>query len=178
MGVAVYPKLGVLLRSRRMSVRELERQIEARFGLAVDPKTLYRLASSEPVQRADLEIAGAAAAILGVGLGDLFDIEARPVESSELTESFLDPAQSRRLADLFDAQASRALTPHERDERDHLMACFARNAHATRVHEYAAQHNLPLDAAEREMAERLERAVARWDESDADTRSQHSLPPA
>ena len=66
MGVAVYPRLSELLRANQLTVAELERQIEQRFGLEVDPKTLYRLSHTDPVQRADLQIAGAAAAILGV----------------------------------------------------------------------------------------------------------------
>ena len=74
MAVAVYPRLSELLRARNLSVAELERQIKRRFGLSVDPKTLYRLTYAEPVQRADLEIAGAAAAVLGVGLDDLFEV--------------------------------------------------------------------------------------------------------
>ena len=53
-----------LLRERDLTVAELERRIRRQFGLKVDPKTLYRLTHGDPVQRADLEIAGAAAVIL------------------------------------------------------------------------------------------------------------------
>src|SRR5918911_4085264 len=46
MSVVVYPQLGTLLHAHGLSVAELERRIEQCFGLAVDPKTLYRLASA------------------------------------------------------------------------------------------------------------------------------------
>src|SRR5688572_31898945 len=105
MAVAVYPRLGELLRARNLSVAALSRQIERQFGMAVDRKTLYRLAASAAVQRADLEIAGAAAAVLGVGLGDLFDIEATPLApAGEPPSPDLPPDQSRRLAALLEEQ--------------------------------------------------------------------------
>jgi hypothetical protein len=64
MGVVFFARLGDWPRARNLSVAELERRIEHRFGLSVDPKTLYRLAATEAVRRADLEIAGAAASVL------------------------------------------------------------------------------------------------------------------
>lgn len=78
-GVAVYPRLGELLRASNLTVAELERQIEEQYGLAVDPEALHQLADGDPVQRADLEVAGAAAMILGVGLDELFTVEAAPI---------------------------------------------------------------------------------------------------
>ena len=57
MSVVVYPRLAELLKERNLTVAELERQIKERFGLAVNPKTLYRLTQAAPVQRAEQEIA-------------------------------------------------------------------------------------------------------------------------
>src|SRR6266542_4409937 len=87
MGIAVYPRLNELLRAHDLSVAELERRIERRFGLQVDPKTLYRLTHTDPIQRADLEIAGAVAEILGVGLDDIFDVQVTPTIGDEAQAS-------------------------------------------------------------------------------------------
>ena len=98
----VYPRLAELLKERNLTVAELERQIKERFGLAVNPKTLYRLTQAARVQRADLEIAGATAAVLGVGLDDLFAVDARPADDNgEEDLRILGPADSRRMAALI-----------------------------------------------------------------------------
>ena len=110
MSVAVYPRLAQLLAARRLTVAELERQIEERYGLSVNAKTLYRLAQPAPVQRADMEIAGAAATILGVGLDDLFVVDAVAVDDDAAEAGILDPADSRRMAELVERQALRLLT--------------------------------------------------------------------
>src|SRR5207253_8097880 len=57
MVVAVYPRLGELLQERKLTVAELQRQIETRYALPVDRKTLYRLTYHEPVRRAELDVA-------------------------------------------------------------------------------------------------------------------------
>ncbi len=72
MTVVVYPQLGEILQVRRLTVADLERQLRQRFGLTVNTKTLYRLTKPEPIQRADLEVALATAAILEITLDDLF----------------------------------------------------------------------------------------------------------
>jgi hypothetical protein len=104
MGIAVYPRLHEILRARHLSVAELERQMELRFGLRVDAKTLYRLTHTAPIQRADLKVAGAAAAVLGVSLSDLFDVQAVPVASDEQARS---AEQAQRGADAPVSEATR-----------------------------------------------------------------------
>ena len=47
MGVTVYSRLGELLRARDLTVADLQNRIAARFGLAVDARTLDRLAREE-----------------------------------------------------------------------------------------------------------------------------------
>lgn len=112
MGVAVYPRLDELLRSGHLTVAELARRIEKRFGLRVDPKTLYRLASMEAIQRPDLVVAGAAAAVPGVGLGDLFDVRVTPVEDDGVLDAqALATHESQGLVELLDLQ-SRAQERH------------------------------------------------------------------
>jgi transcriptional regulator with XRE-family HTH domain len=162
MAVAVYPRLDELLRARKLSVAELERQIERRFGLAVDPKTLYRLTSAEPVQRADLEIAGAAAAVLGVGLDDLFEVRATPIDEAEVARTDLSPDESRRLAELFDRQARGALSTAEQAELEALVADYGRRLHERRLRELAERRGVPVEQARREVAAHLDEALAWW----------------
>jgi transposase len=163
-----------MLRSRNLTVAELERRIERRFGLAVDPKTLYRLASPEPVQRADLEIAGAVAAVLGIGLDDLFDVQAIPLDHDDGSGTGdLDPHQSQRLAELFDRQARGALTESERTEIEALVAEYGRRLHERRLSELAHLRGISVDEARREATARFDDALAWWHtfEDDPDGRA-------
>lgn len=162
MSIAVYPRLSELLRTRNLSVAELERQIEQRFGLSVNLKTLYRFTSHEPVHRADLEIAGAVAAVLGVGLGDLFDVRAIPVDDHLEETSVFIPAESRRLAGLFDQQSRGVLSTDEQRELEALMAEYGRRLHDMRVQEYAKQRDISVEEASSEMAADLDRSIAWW----------------
>jgi transcriptional regulator with XRE-family HTH domain len=163
MGVAVYPKLSELLRANNLTVAELGRQIERRFGMSVDPKTLYRLAHADPVQRADLEIAGAAAAVLGVGLDDLFAVEATPVDDDEDSLSGdLDPAQSRRLAELFDRQARETLSEVERQEIEGLVSEYGRRVHERRLQELAKRRGMSVEETRREVAAQFDQALEWW----------------
>jgi transcriptional regulator with XRE-family HTH domain len=162
MGIAVYPRLGELLQERRLTVADLGRRIEERFGLSVDPKTLYRLTHADPVQRADLEVAGATAAILGVGLDALFSIEATPIgeEVHDPTSSYLTPEQSQRLSELFDRQARGDLAADDQAELDRLVAAYGRRLHERQVRDYAARQGLSVEQARREIASRFEEAIA------------------
>ena len=168
MAIAVYPRLSELLRDKQLSVAELERLIEQRFGLSVNLKTLYRFTSSEPVQRADLEIAGAVAAVLGVGLGDLFDVRATPVDEDAREASVLDSAESRRLADLFDRQSRGILPAHEQGELEDLVGEYSRRLHEVRIREYARQRDISVEQARSEMQRDLDQSVAWWQEFQAD----------
>ena len=176
MGVLVYPKLGDLLRAKNLSVAELERQIKVRFGLSVDPKTLYRLTHAESVQRADLEIAGAAAAILGVGLDDIFHVEAVPVEAEdEAPERELTPAQSQGLAEPFEQQGRRALSEAEQAEIEALVAEYGRRLHERRLREFAQQRGISVEEARRKVEAQLDQALAWWQTFQADPRRRRAV---
>jgi hypothetical protein len=170
MGVAVYPRLGDLLRTRNISVAELERRIEARYGLSVDRKTLYRLTSPGEVQRADLKVAGAAAAVLGVDLGDVFDVQVIPTVSDEEHPADLDPDQAQRLALLLDLQGRRTLTPSERSELHALVAEYGRRLHEWQLQEIAQQRGLSLEETRAEVAADLGEALEWWRGFQADRR--------
>jgi len=163
MSVTVYPRLAELLKERDLTVAELERRIEERFGVGVNAKTLYRLTQAAPVQRADLEIAGATVAILGIGLDELFTIEARPrTDDGEAEADILRPADSRRMAGLVDRQAQGLLTDAEWEELETLVATYGRRLHERRVREVARQRGQPLERVRREMEESLAQAAAQW----------------
>ena len=171
MAVAVYPRLGELLRERNLTVAELERQIESQLGVAVDRKTLYRLASSQSVQRADLEIAGAAAVVLGVDLGDVFDVRATPVAAEDEAHlADLPPEQSKRLATLLDQQDRRRLTRKEQMELKTLMAERGRRLHDYYLREIARQRGVSIEQARREVQSEFEQAMAEWRVISADPR--------
>jgi hypothetical protein len=144
MTVVVYPHLGELLQARRLTVADLERQLLQRFGLTVNTKTLYRLTKPELIQRADLEVALATAAVLGVRLDDLFTMRT-VTDGADETAPILDPAASRRLAELFDRQATGRLTLTEGAELDRLVTEYSRLARDRETHRYAAAHGLSFE---------------------------------
>ncbi|HEX5414935.1 MAG TPA: hypothetical protein VFZ25_04655 [Chloroflexota bacterium] len=142
---------------------ELGRQIENRFGLTVDPKTLYRLADVLPIQRADLEIAGAVARILDVGLDDLFDVRAVPIAQEMASDiDVLDAQQSRRLSELFDSQARGVLSPAHEEELEALVGTYGRQLRERRLRELAARRGISIEDATRESDDDLDRAIAWW----------------
>ena len=162
MSVTVYPQLAALLEQRRLSAAELERQIKARFGVAVNAKSFYRLTQPAPVQRADLEIAGATASILGVGIDDLFRIETSFTED-EGQASILGVDESRRLAALMERQDKGLLESAELAELDALISLYGRTLHDRRMHLLAQQRGISGEQVERKAAAELERARAWWD---------------
>ncbi len=171
MSVAVYPRLAQLLEDKHLTVAELGRQMEERYGISANAKTLYRLAQAAPVQRADLEIAGAAAAILGVGLDDLFTVEAVSVADEQGTESsVLGLVDSRRMTALVDQQAHRLLTDEEWAELRELVATYGRLLHERRLRERARRRGVSLDRERRETEERLARALDHWQPDEVEAR--------
>ena len=159
MSVSVIPRLRQLLEQRGLTIAELERRIEQEYGERVDPKGLYRLASDAPMQRADLRIAGAAASVLEVGLGDLFTIEATRLGRAQPQAAYLSPDQARRLAQLLDRQARGRLSRDEHHEMDELVEQYGQRLHDARVREYARQRGLSLDQARGELQRDLDEQV-------------------
>jgi hypothetical protein len=175
-GIAVYPRLDELLRARGLTVAELERQIEWRFGMRVDPETLHRLTHADPIQRADLEIAGAAATVLGVGLDELFDVQATPaLELPPEEEPLLSPEKSRRMSELFDRQDHVGLTPAEQAELDGLVSEYGRQLHERRIREIAELRGVTVEKARHDVAQELHEALKWWKEFEADPKNQRRL---
>jgi len=167
MGVVVYSRLGDLLRARHLTVDDLQRQIAARFGLAVDTRTLDRMTRADRVRRPDLELAAAAAEALDVSLNDVFAVETAPANDGNLTtddlvdeEAILDPAQNRRLRMLFDLQEQRPLSEGEHAEMRALVAEYGRREYEQGVRSIAAKRGLPVDVVRAEVTADLERKIA------------------
>ncbi len=78
MSVAVYSRLGDLLRARGLGVEDLRRRIVVDTGQEVNTRALDVLAGDGRVRRPDIEVAGAAATALAVRLDDLFDVQVVP----------------------------------------------------------------------------------------------------
>jgi len=176
MGVAVYPRLGELLHERRLTVDELGQQIEARFGMTVDPKVLQRLTHASPIQRADLQVAGATAAVLGVGLDQLFTVEATPVNAGlEEPESLLSAEQDRRMTELFDRQDRAGLTDAEQAELENLVDQWGHNLHERNVRELAAKRGATVEEVQRELDADLAKALEWWRAVEADPKQRRAL---
>lgn len=166
MSVAVYPRLGTLLQERHLTVVELERQIAQRFGLDVDLASLDQWAHGVPVQRADLELAGAAAAVLDVSLGDLFEVDLAPSLPDE--DDLLDAASAERLSELLEQQQSRELTEAEASELATLVAEYGRQRQEHGLKSIAAQRGISVDQARRDLQAELNRALEWWEAFKAD----------
>jgi transcriptional regulator with XRE-family HTH domain len=175
MGVTVYSRLGELLRARNLTVAELQDRIAARFGLAVDARTLDRLARSDRVRRPDLEVAAAVASVLDIGLDDIFAVDAVPVGAKDTTDSYdpaegddiLTPEQSRRLSQLFDLRDRRPLTEEEQVELNALVAAWGRAVNERGIHELAARRGVPVEQMRAEVLADVERALSWWREVQA-----------
>jgi hypothetical protein len=158
--VAVYPRLGALLRARDLTVDELGRQIAQRFGLVVDTKSLDQWAHGAPVRQADLELAGAIGAVLDVRLADLFDVNAIPDLPEE--ESLLDEADEERLSELLDLQQSRQLSEDEATALARLVAEWGRRAREQGLQKTAALRGISIEQARRQLEADLDEARQWW----------------
>ena len=176
MSVMVYSRLGDLLRVRNLTVQDMQRQIAARFGLAVDARALDRLARADRVRRPDLEIAAAAAAVLEVGLDDLFvvvvETVAAPADGNDTVDGdladLLPLEQSRRLQALFDQREQHPLTDDEQAELRSLVAVYGRHLHEQGLRALAEQRQAPLERVRAEVDADLDDALAWWADVQAD----------
>lgn len=173
MSVTVYSRLGELLRRSDMTVADLAQEIAVRFGLNVEVRTLDRLAHTARVRRPDLDVAAAAAAVLEVGLDDLFAVDVVPVSeegarTTAVEEDILDPAQSRRLEALFDLREERSLTKDEDEQLRSLVAEYGRRSHERGLREIAKQRQLPLEQVRADVAADFEQKLAWWKDVQSD----------
>src|SRR3954469_5931498 len=111
--VAVFGQLDRLLRERGLTLDDLKRQVDERYGLNVDE--LDRLLGRKSVHQIDMMVAAAAANVLEVELGDLFTAEDLVDEMDpSLEDRLLDEEPVRRIKALLDLQQERDLGDGER----------------------------------------------------------------
>jgi len=183
MGVMVYSRLGDLLRVRNLTVRDLQQKIAARFGLALDTRSLDRLARDERVRRPNMELVVAAATVLEVGLDDVFDsktvseidgsVADREApggvpDNGEEQQDVLTPAQRQRLDALFALQDQRLLTEDERIERDALVKTYGHALNEQGLHELARRSGVPVARVRAEVMAETDRVLAWLQDVQAD----------
>jgi len=158
--VAVYPQLDALLRDRGLSVLEVKRAIEDRYGLVVDLAMLQGLTGSEPVDLTDLTLAGAVATVLGVSLSDLFSIEATPASGGlPAGGEHLSNEASRRLLELLTLQDSGNLNERETNELQQLVDEYGRSFRDEHIRHYAMKVGISLADATRQADSRVSGAL-------------------
>ncbi len=177
MSVAVYSRLGDLLRARGLGVEDLRRRIVADTGLEVNARTLARLVGDKRVTRPDIEVAGATATALGVPLDDIFDVRVvpNPVETNGeggATDAGerdpLDPKRSRRLDDLLAFRDERDLDEDESVELHALLDASNRVVIERGIQEIAQARGEPADRVRAEIMANVNRLSTLWAELEAD----------
>ena len=109
-----YSRLRIVLAKMNLSVFQLHKRLQA-DGVAVNRKSLYRLASDEPIQKIDLRIAAAICKACSVALGDLVTLE-KPVAYLQR----LDAKTQDRLDTLMAKNNEGSLTTTEKREFERL----------------------------------------------------------
>jgi hypothetical protein len=173
MSVAVYSRLGELLKARNLTVAELGDRITSRYGLVVDAESLRAWVRDAPVQQADLELAGAAAAVLDLSLADLFDVNAIPDLPEE--ESLLGEADDERLSELLELQQSRELSDDEATELKALVAEWSRQVRDRWLKVRATIQGISVEQARRELEANVAEASRWWQEFQANPQLRRSV---
>jgi hypothetical protein len=114
-----YSRLILVLARMNMTVYQLHRRL-AEGGFPVNIKSLYRLASDEPIQKIDLRIAAALCRVCDVELGELITLEKPRVRLQRL-----DAGTQSRLETLMSKNNDGKLTVGEKRE----FAELAEKAH-------------------------------------------------
>jgi hypothetical protein len=114
-----YSRLRILLAQRNMTVFQLHRRLE-RADFSVNIKSLYRLASEEPLQKVDLRIAAAICGACGVDLAELITFEKPRAQLRRM-----DAKMQTRLEELMARNNEGKLTAGEKKE----FAQLAEKAH-------------------------------------------------
>jgi hypothetical protein len=109
-----YSMLGSILARQNVSVLALQRKLSG-AGVAVNIKSLYRLADDSPLQRLDLPITAAICKACGVALNDLITFEKPKAQLHQL-----DGKSQARLDALMSKNNDGLLTAAERKEFDAL----------------------------------------------------------
>jgi DNA-binding Xre family transcriptional regulator len=133
-----YSRLRNILAQKNMTVFQLHRTLES-AGFPVNIKSIYRLATDEPLQKVDLRIAGAICRACNIQLGELITFEKPRAQLRRL-----DAKSQTRLDALMTKNNDGKLSTGERKE----FAQLAENAHRMSI------ENARVLQAERRRSER------------------------
>ncbi len=111
---SAYSALPQMLSQRRLTVADIFRSLQSK-GLKFDKKTLYRLASPEPMQTINIPVVGALCRELNVGLGELISFNPPRPKLQRIN-----PKMQRRLDELMTRNTEGKLNARERKELEHL----------------------------------------------------------
>ncbi len=178
--VRIYSRLGDVLRHRGVSVTELRTSVADRFGIAADRRTLARWARPARVRRLDLELAWAIASVLGVPLEEV----SSPLRSLPTTgivrapapqTVLIDPAQERRLRELYRLQGDPGLSDVEREEMSVLVGEYNHRAYERGVQAIAARDGREVTEVTAALDAERARVIAWYAELDADPARREAL---
>jgi DNA-binding Xre family transcriptional regulator len=141
-----YARLRIVLAQRNMTVFQLHRQLEG-ADCAVNIKSLYRLASEEPLQKVDLRIAAAICRACDVDLGELITFEKPRPQLRRI-----DARTQARLEELMAKNNDGKLTANEKREFAQL---------AERAHRISLENARVLQAERRRSGRSRTRATRR-----------------
>lgn len=113
---AAYSRLPEILSERQFTVTDLLKRLTGK-GAAFDKKTLYRLASHQPLQSISLSVMRALCEELKVGLDDVISWDPPRPQLQRLDEK-----TQERLNELMDKNTEGALTAAEKRELEKLGA--------------------------------------------------------
>lgn len=111
---SAYSRLNFLLAKMNWTVFQLHRNLTA-SGVAVNIKSLYRLASEEPLEKIDLRIAAAICKICGATFADLITLEKPRARLQQL-----DAKTQSRLNALMELNNDGKLTARQKREFEQL----------------------------------------------------------
>ena len=98
-----------------MSVLALHKRLQEK-GVSVNLKSLYRLASSQPLQKFDARIVKPICFVLSIDLSELISLE-----KPELSLLKLDPVTQARITNLLDKNNKGTIAKRERTELERLV---------------------------------------------------------
>src|SRR5436190_22710498 len=109
-----YSHLPEILSKSRLKITDLQRRLEE-AGVRVNPKTLYRLTSTAPLQKVDTRVIGAICHACDVGIEEVIIFDQPRDEIQKL------PApEQKRLDELMSKHRENNLTKTEAKEFDEL----------------------------------------------------------
>lgn len=174
MSIEIHPQLDTLLVARRMTAEDLARQIRARFDIAADATTIARLARQESLHSTNVELAVAAAHILGVRLDDLFRAADRAATETE-PPIYFKGYSAEEVAALLDDHTYDDMAANAEDEVAALLAEYGRARYDHHLHAYAEEQGVTVEQA-REVAAEDFAAFLRWQKDfEADAQRQDAV---